>query len=60
MPFFGAYSLTFEVALQATFESQEPFFGLLPGSHVASLWKTAPGAVLGSQEPFLEPLPTTI
>ena len=35
--FLGAYRLTFEAAPQATFGSQEPFFGLLPGSHVASL-----------------------
>ena len=36
------------------------FFGLLPGRHVASLWKTATGAVFGSLDLFSELLPTTI
>ena len=60
MQFLGAYSLTFEAAPQATFGSQKPFYCLLPGSHVASLLKTTPGAVFESLEPFLEPLPMTI
>ena len=44
---FCALCLTFEVAPEAVFGSQEPFFGLLPGSPLAlaSLWKRL-------QEPF--------
>ena len=61
MPFLGAYSLTLEVASQATFGSQKPFF-FLPVTREASnlTMETTPGAVFGSLEPFLEPFPTAI